>query len=64
MKNLLKIYITTDVHATLQTFSYADHSDQGQGLSRYASALREARKSGDVLALDNGDILQGSPLLT
>jgi 2',3'-cyclic-nucleotide 2'-phosphodiesterase/3'-nucleotidase len=33
-------------------------------LARYSTALKEARKNGDVLALDNGDILQGSPLLT
>ena len=63
MKKLLKIYITTDVHATLQTLSYADGSDRFQGLARYASALKDERKHYDVLALDNGDILQGSPLV-
>lgn len=64
MKKLLKIYITTDVHATLQTLSYADGSDRFQGMARYASALKDERKHNDVLALDNGDILQGSPLMT
>lgn len=64
MKKTLNLYITTDVHGTLQTSSYSDHSDKFQGLARYASALKDARKTKDVLALDNGDILQGSPLLT
>lgn len=64
MKKLLKIYITTDVHATLQTHSYADGSEQHRGLARYASALKAQRQHNTVLALDNGDILQGSPLMT
>jgi len=64
MKKSLNLYITTDVHATLQTRSYSDHSDKFQGLARYSTALKQGRKDGDVLVLDNGDILQGSPLLT
>jgi len=64
MKRNLKICITTDVHGTLQTRSYADFSDKKQGLARYASALKEIRKTSDVLVLDNGDLLQGSPMMT
>jgi 2',3'-cyclic-nucleotide 2'-phosphodiesterase / 3'-nucleotidase len=64
MKKNLTICITTDVHGTLQTISYADGKDKAQGLSRYLTALKQFRLSEDVLCLDNGDILQGSPLLT
>lgn len=64
MEKKLRIYITTDVHGTLQTRSYADFSDKAQGLARYATALKEARKNIEILAIDNGDLLQGSPLMT
>lgn len=64
MKKTLTICITTDVHGTLQTRSYADGSDKAQGLSRYLSAVTELRNKQEILILDNGDILQGSPLLT
>jgi 2',3'-cyclic-nucleotide 2'-phosphodiesterase/3'-nucleotidase len=64
MRKNLKIYITTDVHGTLQSRSYADFSDKKQGLARYASALKEIRNKNEVLVLDNGDLLQGSPLMT
>jgi 2',3'-cyclic-nucleotide 2'-phosphodiesterase/3'-nucleotidase len=64
MKKNLNLYITTDVHGTLQTRSYADFSDKAQGLARYATALKEARSKGEILVLDNGDLLQGSALMT
>jgi len=64
MKKMMRVYITTDVHGTLKTSSYADFSDKQQGLGRYLTAIKKARKDGEILVLDNGDILQGSPLLT
>jgi len=64
MKKMMRVYITTDVHGTLKTSSYSDFSDKKQGLGRYLSAIQKARQNGDILVLDNGDILQGSPLLT
>lgn len=64
MKKMMRVFITTDVHGTLKSSSYSDFSDKQQGLGRYLTAIKEAREKGDILVLDNGDILQGSPLLT
>lgn len=64
MKKTLTICITTDVHGTLQALSYADASLKPQGLSRYLTAVKLLKANEEVLILDNGDILQGSPIMT
>ncbi len=64
MKKTLMICVTTDVHGALQTRSYANGTDKALGLGRYLTATRLFKQTQDVLCLDNGDILQGSPLMT
>lgn len=63
MKNI-KILSTTDIHGSLSTYSYLDQSIKAQGLSRYSTAIMNNRLNSECLVVDNGDSLQGSPLLT
>ncbi len=60
----IKILSTTDIHGTLSTYSYLDRSIKLQGLSRYYTAVKNNRLNFDCLVVDNGDSLQGSPLMT
>ena len=57
--------ITSDVHGAILSKNYADNSVTSYGLSRYSEAVKKLRKAYDeVLLLDNGDAIQGSPILT
>ena len=58
------IICTSDVHGSISAYSYLDGALTQQGLSRYMSAVEEHRKQGNVIVVDNGDSLQGSPLMT
>lgn len=60
----LTILATTDVHGSVLAKNYADNSISPSGLTRFSTAVRHAKENGATLVLDNGDILQGSPLLT
>lgn len=64
MSQKTTLCVTSDVHATVLDHSYADGQTRPYGLSRYLTALKEERDKNAVITLDNGDILQGSPLLT
>lgn len=55
---------TTDVHGCVNAHSYSDSSIQGFGLARFDSVVKQYRKKGETLVVDNGDILQGTPFLT
>ena len=63
MENL-KIVVTTDVHGTIYSNSFSDGSDQNMGLGRLSSYLKDLRKDNEVVLIDNGDVNQGSPLVT
>ena len=60
----IKLLSTTDIHGTLSTYSYIDQTIKPQGLSRYATAVNQFRLDNECIVVDNGDSLQGSPLLT
>lgn len=60
----LTILATTDVHGSVLAKNDADNSISPSGLTRFSTAVRHAKQNGATLVLDNGDILQGSPLLT
>jgi 2',3'-cyclic-nucleotide 2'-phosphodiesterase (5'-nucleotidase family) len=63
MSQITTLCVTSDVHATVLERSYADGQIKPYGLSRYLSALSDERKQHPVITLDNGDILQGSPIV-
>lgn len=60
----IKLLSTTDVHGTLSTYSNLDQSIKLLGLSRYSNAVKKHREKYECLVIDNGDSLQGSPLMT
>ena len=55
---------TTDIHGTISAKSSINNELNPNGLSRFSTYLKQQRKNHEVLLIDNGDNLQGSPLLT
>lgn len=62
----LNILVTTDIHGNIFPTNYADRNNvENYGLARIATAIKDFRKSHQhTLVLDNGDVIQGTPLLT
>ena len=63
----LTILTTSDIHGYLTADSYVDQTQKTDyGYARVVSAINEIRKNttGEVLYIENGDMLQGSPLAT
>lgn len=58
------LIFTTDIHGTLSAKSYVNNQLRPNGLSRVSTYVKNLRKTNEVLLADNGDSLQGSPLLT
>ena len=58
------ILCTSDVHGTLSAYSKYDGSITHNGLSRYKTAVDQLRDQNELIIVDNGDSLQGSPLMT
>ena len=56
-----KIIYTSDVHGSLLSSEYPSKKSANKGISRLKTYLRTQKSP--YLLLDNGDILQGSPLL-
>lgn len=55
---------TTDIHGTVSAKSNIDQKLNPNGLSRVSTYLKDLEKTHEILLCDNGDNLQGSPLLT
>lgn len=62
---LLRVLATTDVHGYLRSHDYGqDQPGTDCGLTRIASLVQAARAEvANTLLFDNGDILQGTPLV-
>ena len=60
----LRIMETTDIHVNLLPYDYyADKANDTMGLSRTASLIDAVRKEAtNSMLIDNGDLLQGSPM--
>jgi 2',3'-cyclic-nucleotide 2'-phosphodiesterase/3'-nucleotidase len=60
----LRVMETTDLHANILNFNYYNNkSDDSVGLVKTASLIEKSRQEVDNSVLvDNGDLLQGSPL--
>ena len=60
----LRILSTTDLHAHIRAYDYfRDEPVETCGLTRVASLIRRARDEADnCLLVDNGDLIQGTPL--
>lgn len=61
---LFRLMATSDVHANLLPYDYfTDQADQPYGLSRLATLIKRLRtETANTLLVDNGDMLQGTPL--
>ena len=59
----IRLVATSDVHGYVMPYSYANNGEADHGLVRLKSTV-SALRNGNTLVIDNGDILQGSPLLT
>lgn len=59
----LKIIQTSDVHGSFFPYNFIERKEAKGSLARVSSYVNEARKEydGNVILLDNGDILQGQP---
>nr|WP_280521433.1 bifunctional 2',3'-cyclic-nucleotide 2'-phosphodiesterase/3'-nucleotidase [Paenibacillus mangrovi] len=62
----LRIMSTTDVHSCLMDYDYyRDQQDPSLGLCRTATLVKQARAEVEnTLLVDNGDLIQGTPLGT
>ena len=57
------ILLTSDIHGNVLPLSYSDNTYKPQGLAKIASKIKEIRKKTEVgLLIDNGDLIQGTPL--
>ena len=55
---------TSDIHGAIFPINYSDNSRKELGLSKIATIVEEERKKKkDLILIDNGDILQGTPLV-
>src|SRR3954464_5150320 len=57
------ILSTTDLHGHIYPIVYYTTTPDGRGLAKLATAIKQARKDNpDLLLLDSGDTIQGTPL--
>ncbi|RLL42124.1 bifunctional metallophosphatase/5'-nucleotidase [Oceanobacillus piezotolerans] len=65
MNSEITILFTSDVHGHALPILYGTNEKAELGLVKYATAVKEARrKFENVLVIDNGDLIQGTPLMT
>lgn len=54
---------TSDLHGSILPLRYADNAQAELGLAKISTLIRqEKEKNGPVLLIDNGDLIQGTPL--
>ena len=54
---------TSDVHGAIFDYDFINDRDASGSLSKVQSYLTELRKNNNVILMDNGDILQGQPIV-
>lgn len=57
----IKIYATSDLHGTLTPYRYSDQKEMNIGMMKLSKLIH---KDEHTLLIDNGDVLQGSPLVS
>ena len=57
----LKIIETSDVHGSFFPYDFANRQPRQGSMARVSSYVNRQRKAGNLVLLDNGDILQGQP---
>lgn len=62
MNNYFKIYATSDVHGYVEPYLYSDQLIADLGMARISTILNNL-KDENTICIDNGDAIQGSPLV-
>ena len=57
----IRLLVTSDVHGYIYPYSYADGKKENIGFGK-VKAVMDSLKDENTLLLDNGDVLEGSPL--
>ena len=57
------LLFTTDVHGSIMSHDYKDKSQTTHSLSRLSTAFKQYNDH-EMILIDNGDVLQGTPLTT
>lgn len=61
----LTLLYTSDVHGNAMPILYGTNEPADIGLAKYATIVKEAREANEhVIVIDNGDLIQGTPLMT
>jgi 2',3'-cyclic-nucleotide 2'-phosphodiesterase / 3'-nucleotidase len=61
----LKIIYTSDIHGNAMPIVYGTNEPSNLGLAKYASIVKQVRLNNKhVFVIDNGDLIQGTPLMT
>ncbi|WP_404451183.1 bifunctional metallophosphatase/5'-nucleotidase [Virgibacillus necropolis] len=61
----LTILYTSDVHGNALPILYGTNEPANRGLAKYATIVKKAKENNrNLLVLDNGDLIQGTPLMT
>nr|WP_295974367.1 bifunctional UDP-sugar hydrolase/5'-nucleotidase [uncultured Bacillus sp.] len=58
----IRILVTSDIHGYVYPTTFRDQEEKNMGLAKLASIVKRKREEGHVLLIDNGDLIQGSPL--
>ncbi|WP_077623558.1 bifunctional metallophosphatase/5'-nucleotidase [Sediminibacillus massiliensis] len=58
----ISLLVTSDVHGYIYPTHYRDRTVQNLGLAKVASVVKKKRQEKETLLIDNGDIIQGSPM--
>lgn len=61
IKRRIRLLVTSDVHGYVYPYNYADGKSQNYGFARVKGTM-DSLKDENTLLLDNGDVLEGSPL--
>ena len=59
----IRILATSDVHGMVMPYRYSDLKPCNHGFLKLEGVIRKYRNEHTIL-IDNGDILEGSPLLS
>ncbi|HLT57041.1 MAG TPA: bifunctional metallophosphatase/5'-nucleotidase, partial [Bacillota bacterium] len=61
----LTVLYTSDVHGNVLPKLYGNNEKAELGLAKYASAVKRKRlQNNPLIVIDNGDLIQGTPLMT
>ncbi|WP_246061352.1 bifunctional metallophosphatase/5'-nucleotidase [Paenibacillus oralis] len=62
-ESVCEILVTSDVHGHIYPTDYRTHEEIPLGLAKLAAMIRREReRTPDLLLVDNGDVIQGTPL--